>query len=276
VLAQVDRLFGQGELRRLQGRTLEAVDLLEEVLAYDVIHQPARTSLARLALELGDQSLAWHYALSAADLQQGFGPVYLARDRRALPVAILGLEGALSDFAADVAGGPDNALAYAHRGLVQLRRALRLEADGRGAEARAAVRSAIEDHDATLVVHFGVAGAYNNRAVCQMQAERLAAAAGDSAAAADARGRIEEDLLRALALDPALPEAHFNRGIFALRGVALLRGLGRPESAARRLDEARASFRAALDHAPATWPHRRAAEEKLSGVDRMASRTLPR
>jgi tetratricopeptide (TPR) repeat protein len=264
VLAQVDRLFGEGELRRLQGRTLEALDLLEEVLAYDVIHVAARTSLARLALELGDQSLAWHYSLSAVDLQQGFGPVYLARDRRVLPVAILGLDGALSDFAADVENGPDNALAYAHRGLVHLRRALRLEADGHGDEARDAVRSAIEDHDATLVVHSAAAGAYNPRAVCHMQADRLAAAAGDSAAAADARARVEEDLRRALELDPALPEAHFNRGVFALRSVDLLRKLGRPESASLRLDEARASLRAALEHAPAAWPHRRAAEEKLA------------
>jgi hypothetical protein len=147
---------------------------------------------------------------------------------------------------------------------VQLRRGLRLESEGRSAEARAAVRAAIEDHDATLVVHTAVAGAYNNRAVCRMQAERLAAVAGDSAEAADARVGVEEDLERALALDPALPEAHFNRGIFALRSVALLRGLGRPESAARRLDEARVAFRAALDHAPATWPHRRAAAAKLA------------
>jgi serine/threonine-protein kinase len=264
VLAQVDRLFGQGELCRLQGRTLEAVDLLEEVLAYDVIHVPARTSLAQLALELGDQNLAWHYAVSAVDLQQGFGPVYLARDRRVLPIAILGLDAALSDFAADVPSGPDNALAYAHRGLVQLRRALRLEADGLVDEARAAVRSAIEDHDATLAVHSSAAGAYNNRAVCLMQAERLATAADDSAAAADARARIEADFQRALTLDPRLPEAHFNRGIFALRTVDLLRMLGRPDSANHQLDEARASFRAALDHAPATWPHRRAAEEKLA------------
>jgi tetratricopeptide (TPR) repeat protein len=264
VIGQVDRLFGRGELFRLQGRTHEAVDLLEEVLAYDVIHVAARTSLARLALELGDQTQAWHYAVSAVDLQQGFGPAYLARDRRVLPVAILGLDGALSDFAADVAEGPDNALAFAHRGLVQLRRALRLESEGGLVEARAAVRSAIEDHDATLVVHSTIAGAYNNRAVCRMQAERLATAAGDSVAAADARARIEEDLLRALELDADLPEAHFNRGIFALRSVALLRGLGRPESAARRLDEARAAFRAALEHAPLTWPHRRAAEAKLA------------
>jgi tetratricopeptide (TPR) repeat protein len=268
VIAQVDRLFGRGELRRLQCRTSEAVDLLEEVLAYDVIHVPARTSLARLALEVGDQNLAWHYAVSAVDLQQGFGPVYLARERRVLPVAILGLDGALSDFAADVPSGPDNALAYAHRGLVQLRRALRLEADGRAVEARAAVRSAIEDYDATLVVHSAAAGAYNNRAVCRMQAERLAAAAGDSAAAAEARARVEDDFLRALDLDPRLPEAHFNRGVFALRSVDLLRRLGRPESASRRVDEARASFRAALDLAPATWAHRRAAEEKLSDAFR--------
>ncbi len=269
-LVQVDRLFGRGELRRLQGRTREAMDLLQEVLAYDVIHVAARNSLARLALELGDQDLARHYAVSAVDLQQGFGPIYLARERRVLPVAILGLDGALADFAPEIADGADNALAYAQRGLVQLRRALRLEAEGRRDEARAAFRAAIEDHDATLVVHAEAAGAYNNRAVCRMQEERLAAAAGDSGAAAAARTEVEADLARALALAPDFPEALFNRGVFARRSADLFLGLGRPESAARSLDEARAAFRTALAVAPAAWPHRSAAEAKLAAIDAAA------
>ncbi len=263
-LTAVDLLYGRGELNRLQGRLEQATELLKEVLAYDLMHVGARTSLAHIALLRGENDLAQHYSVSAVDLQQGFGPIYLARERRLLPTAILGLDAALVDFAPQLTEGADNALAFAHRGLVHLRRALRLDAEGRHEDAHAAIESAIQDHDATLLIHPNVAGALNNRAVCHMQAERIFAAAGDSAAAAEARAHAEADLSGALSLDPSLLEAHFNLGVFSLRSVDLLRKLGHATGAARRLGVARDSFQRALDLAPASWPQLRACQTKLA------------
>jgi len=265
-LTSIDLLYGRGELARAQGRLHEAAELLEEVLAYDSAHVGARRALAYVELALGNEELAWHYSISAVDLQQGFGPVYHARESRLLPTSILGLDGALVDFSSALADGPDNSVALARRGIVNLRRALRLAAEGRAEDARNAVRSAIEDHDATLVIHPEVAGALNNRAVCHMQAERLFAAGGDSAAAAESRALAEADLARALARDPGLPEAHFNSGVFSARSADLLWKLGNGGAASRRADLARESLQQALELAPSDWPHRRACQARLAEV----------
>ena len=269
VLTSVDLMLGRAELLRLQGRHEAAMPILEEVLAYDPAHANARTSLSRAALALGDSELARHYALSATDIFQGHGPIYLMSERRVLPVAILGLDGALVDFTPQLADGPGNALAFAHRGLVQLRRALRLESEGSRDEASDAVSLAIADHDSALVLT-DPPGAFNNRAVCHMQAERLLAKSGDGAGAAAARACAEADLSTALARDPKLAEAHFNSGTLALRHAELLAKLGRV-SAAQRLLVARASLQRALALAPDGWPHRRACEHKLAATEAVAS-----
>jgi tetratricopeptide (TPR) repeat protein len=274
-LTSVDVLYGRGQLRRAEGRLDDAAELLKEVLAYDHAHVGARAALAYLALAQGNDDLAQYYSASAVDLQQGFGPVYLARERRFLPTGILGLEGALVDFAKEVADGPDNAMALANRGLVHLRRAPRLAAEGAAEDARHAVKSAIEDHDATLVLHPKIAGALNNRAVCHMQAERLAALAGDSAAAAESRALAEADLGSALAGEPALAEAHFNLGVFSLRSVDLLRKLGNGGGAARYAARARRELQRALVLAPANWPHRRACVERLADVSALPFTSRP-
>jgi tetratricopeptide (TPR) repeat protein len=267
VLTSVDLLFGHAELNRLQGNMEQAMEMLKEVLAYDATHVAARTSLAHVALALGDDNLARHYAVSAVDLQQGYGPIYLAREQRWLPTTILGLDAALVDFTPQLAEGSDNAVALAHRGLVQLRRALRLDAEGNHAEALAAVQSAVEDHDATLMIHPQLAGALNNRAVCLMQAERFHAAAADGAAAADARTRAESDLARAIAGNPELAEAYFNLGVLSLRHARLLQKLGRVAGASRRLDSAVDSLQQALARAPSDWSHARACRAKLAEAE---------
>src|SRR5262249_27717683 len=148
----------------------------------------------------------------------------------------------------------DNALAFAYRGLVQLRRALRLWREGQRDDALAAVEAAVEDYDATLVVHPELPSALNNHAVCLLQAEQFHEAAGNGAAAADARARAESDLTQALALDPSLREAHCNAGLLSLRTAALLRRRGRADAAAQRLACACESLRRALADAPAAWP----------------------
>jgi hypothetical protein len=202
--------------------------------------------------------------MSSTDIMRGLGPIYVMRDRRALPVTILGLDGALVDFSSQLADGPDNALAFAHRGLVQLRRAMRLLSEGSD-DALAAVRWAIEDHDSALILCPELPAGLNNRAVCLMQEERLLAVSGDGAGAAAARSRAEADLSAALAREPQLAEAHFNSGTLALRHAELLAKLGRA-SAPQRLAAARASLQRALAVAPDGWPHRRACEHKLAAT----------
>lgn len=269
VLTSVDRLFGRAELLRLRGDQRAAIELLQEVLEYDTTHVAARVSLSRAALASGQADLGRYYAASAVDLQQGYGPVYLARERQTLPISILGLEGALVDFAPELRDGVDNALAMAHRGLVHLRRGLRLETEGRAGEALAAVQAAIEDHRATLYVHDDLAGARNNHAVCLLVAARMLAEAGDAAAAATARTSAEMELTRALAGTPSMPEAHFNLGVAARRAASLLRALGRFEAAVTRAAQARQEFESALHLAPVGWPHTQACRAWLDELDAM-------
>ena len=267
VLSGIDLLFGRAELLRLRGESAAAIELLEEVLEYDATHVAARLSLARAALRLEQHDLARYYAASAVDLQQGFGPIYLARERQTLPTSILGLEGALVDFTTDLRDGPDNALAMAHRGLMQLRRGLRLESEGRPADALAAVQAAIEDHRATLLVHDDLAGARNNQAVCLLVAERMLARTGDSAAAATARNEAEAALARALAQAPTMAEAHFNLGLAALRHATILRALGHSNGAVRRVEVACREFAQAMTSAPAAWSHGPACAEQLRAAE---------
>jgi tetratricopeptide (TPR) repeat protein/predicted Ser/Thr protein kinase len=258
VLSNLDLLFGRAELQRLQGNLEQARQILEEVLAYDMAHVGARTSLMRIALRLGDDRLAQYYSASASNLGQGYGPIFFAREQRRLPRTILGLEAALCDFTPQQAETRDNVLAFAHRGLVNLRRAVRLHAEGNRGEALAAALTAVEDHDAVLVFDPDLPGALNNRAVCLQQVERFQAEAGDVAAAVESRARAQADLARALAADPQLPDAHCNTGLLALRQAELLRKLGRVKTATQRLDGAITALQEALRLAPQDWPHLRA------------------
>jgi tetratricopeptide (TPR) repeat protein len=266
VVGDIDRLFGRAERLRLEGAVEPAMALLREVLEYEPIHVPARRSLARLALTRGDHDLARYYAASAVDLQQGYGPVYLARERQVLPTSMWGLEGALIDFAGELRDGPDNALALAHRGLVQLRRALRLAGEGHAAEAIAAAQAAVDDHTATLHVHDRLAGARNNRAVCWLVLERLQASAGDGAAATMARLAADADLAMARQLLPGSHEVHFNRGVAALRRATILRALGRQPQAHEAAQEAEQAFALAAAMAPAAWPHHAACNDQQAAA----------
>jgi hypothetical protein len=245
VLDDVDRLFGQAERARLLGEPARALELLQEVLEYDAMHVPARLSLARAAAALGRDGLSLYYAASALDLQQGHGPFYLARERGSLPTSILGLQGLLVDFTAELREAPDNALAFAHRGLVQLRRAVRLLGDGHRAEAVRAVRGAIDDHDAVLKLHGRVAGAFVNRAVCRLLLDQILVA-DDVAAAVAARQAASLDLDEALKLAPESAAAHGNQGYLALRQAQALRAIGRPDRAAAVAAQALASLDRAL------------------------------
>ncbi len=130
-LRDVERLHGRAELDRLERRTEQAMERLQEVLAYDAGYLPAREALVKAALALGDGDLAMRWSASAVDVRQGHGPIYAAREQVELPTTLLGLDAALVNFAPQIADGPDLALAIAQRATVQLRRALRQEAEGR-------------------------------------------------------------------------------------------------------------------------------------------------
>jgi tetratricopeptide (TPR) repeat protein/predicted Ser/Thr protein kinase len=238
VIGEIDRLFGRAERARLAGQFESAHGLLLEVLEYEPAHVAARLSLSRIAAARGETDLARYYSASAVDLQQGYGPVYLARERQVLPTQMAGLEGALIDFAGELRDGPDNALALAHRGLVQLRRSLRP-----GASALAA----------RLQRHGELAGAHNNRAVCLLVLELLQATSGDTAAAVDSRAAARRHLDRAAAALPGSPAVHHNRGLLALREARVTRALGRLGAGRALAVIAEREFAAALAAAPADW-----------------------
>jgi len=266
LLTNVDLLFGRAELHRLQDNLDEARAELEEVLAYDSAHVGARLSLRVVALRTGDSELARHFAISAMDLQLGHASIYTAREQISWPVLILGLEGALVDFSAEIAAGPDNAFAMARRGLVQLRRGLRLWREGNEAEGLAAVQAAVEDCHAAVEQHDRSAGALVNRGVCLLELERMLLATGDTTSAVDARQRAGADLDRALKLAPELPEAHFGRGVWALRCAEVLAHIGREPEAKAFREQARTSLQRAIDLAPPNWPHLRRCRGKLDGL----------
>jgi tetratricopeptide (TPR) repeat protein len=272
VLREVDRLFGRAELLRLSGDNAQAIDVLREVIEHDGMHVPARLSMAAAARAIGDADLARYWSASAMDVQQGYGPHYLLRERAAMPTTILGLDGALVDVAATLRDTGDNATALAHRGIVHLRRALRLADDELLAEAIESVDAALGDHRMLLAVHGDLAGGFNNRAVCWLVAESLHRRAGNADAAAAARQEASTDLAAALQAAPALAAAHFNAGLVAQNREAVLRAMGRVDAAAREHVAAATAFGKALQLAPAAWPHAPACRERLAACAANPSR----
>jgi tetratricopeptide (TPR) repeat protein len=266
VLRDIDLLFGMAELAKLRGEHQQAMELLKEVLAYDTMYVPARVALAKAARALGQSDLAVYYSASALNVQQGFGPIFQARERTRLPTSILGLEGALVDYSDAVRDTHDHAPALAWRGLSRLRRALRLEREGSLDEALDAALGSVDDHDITVKLHGNVAGALNNRAVCSMVVDRLQAKAGDTAAAAEARAKAGADAAAAIALAPQMTAAHFNAGLIALRQATVLRALGRAEAAAGQAEAAQQAFTTARLLAPDEWPHAAACAQRLADV----------
>jgi serine/threonine-protein kinase len=264
VLRDIDRLFGKAELARLRGEHQQAMELLKEVLEYDAMHVPALMALSKAAQALGQSGLARYCTASAVDLQQGYGPSYLARERSELSTSILGLEGALVNYSRDLQSAPANAMAFGRRGLTQLRRAMRLEREGRTAEALEAAQGAVDDHDGTLTLHAELAGALNNRAVCWMVVDRLQAKAGSGAAAAEARAHAGADAAAAIERAPLMSAAHFNAGLVALRQATVLRALGRVDAAVAQAEAAQRAFTTARSLAPEDWPHATACAQRLA------------
>ncbi|MBL8748619.1 MAG: serine/threonine protein kinase [Planctomycetes bacterium] len=266
VVRDVDVLFGRAERARLSGDPHHAMELLREVLEYDGMHVAARLSLVRVALQLGLDDEARYYSASAIDMQAGYAPFYLAREQRTLPTSLLGLDALLVDFSGDLDVVADIAVARSRRAIVNLRRALRLEAEGRRADAIEAASSSVADHDAALLLHPDLAGALVNRAVGHLVVDQLRGRNGDAELARAARAAASADLDRAVALAPRSPEAHGDRGVLALREARMLRSLARLPEAAERARAAQVAFGRALALAPAGWPHTAFCRERLAAA----------
>lgn len=263
VLTELDLLHGRAEHHRLEGDLDRAAAMLQEVLAYEPTHVAARRSLSLVALARGDGELARHYAISAVDLQQGFGPAYLERDRANLPTTLLDLQWPLADLGSPLAAAADNSLWMAQRAIVHLRRALRLRREGEQGEALAAAVAAADDLQGTLALHPDLAAAHANRAVCLLAVEQLATAVGAAVQATDARVRAEQDLVRAIELAPDLAAAHANLGLLSVQLGELAQRAGDAADAAQRFARGRAALQRALALAPPAWPHAAALRARL-------------
>jgi tetratricopeptide (TPR) repeat protein/predicted Ser/Thr protein kinase len=271
---ELDRLFGRAQVARLQGDLATARELLQEVVEQDAMHAPALRALGDVATALGDHDLARNCSASAIDVQIGYAPFYLARERRRLPATMLGLDGFLEDFSPRLDDAP-MALARAHRALAQLRRALRLADEQRLPEAVDTVLGAIAEHETLLQLEAGeaaerFAGAHVNHAVCCLTADALLRRAGDTARAVAQRQHAAAALQLALAADPHLATAHANVAVLALREAELLGAMARADASRARAADAVGAFERALQHAAPDWPHARACRERLAAARALA------
>ncbi|HKE02354.1 MAG TPA: protein kinase [Planctomycetota bacterium] len=275
-LRSVDVLHAKAERARLGGDRVAARRALDEVLRLDPTHAKARIALSRLELTEGSADAARAMAMSAVDLYSGLGPAYVAKaggaelvarrfalegaeqrigggDRTSEAWQLRGtarlrledVDGALADFSAAVAADPTNAIARAHRGLVQTRRAASLASAGRREDAFAAWGEAAADYAAALVVEPTLAGAHNNAAVCRAERARLLEEGGRSSEAAGERERAIEELDAAIEKAPRFGLAFLNRG-------SQLRRAAEAQARALRFDEASAALakaRADVDRA---------------------------
>jgi len=266
-LTTIEEMIGRGELLRLRGRHEEAIDVLKGVLEYDPLNTDVRLSLSRAAVAIGDAELARHYSSTAFDLQRGFGSFFSSNERNRLPESMYGLDAVLVDFSNELRDDQGWNLATAFRGLVQLRRALRLQREEQLEPACASAAGAVRDYDETLLARDDLVGAYNNRGVCRLVHAELLAATGRTADAARTRKQAIADFDEALQRAPLLAAAHANRGVAELQLARVVRALGRP--VAHHVDAAKQSLQRAIAMTPTGWVHRRMCTEQLASAERM-------
>ncbi|MBI3844686.1 MAG: protein kinase [Planctomycetes bacterium] len=251
-LRVVDAAQGRGQLARLRGDRALARREFQEVRRLDGLYVPALTALSQLELAEGNGDAAWHLAMSALDLNRGFGPAYLARSgapgspdsndvdravrRHELTAAeervmsgdhsadafhvrgsarlhIDDVEGALADFTSALQADPSDAMAHGNRGLVHARRAARLSAANQVVDAIAAWNDAIDDYSAAVTIDPLLVGAHNNRGVCRSERERLLQLAGRVDEAAAERELAGRDFDAAIAGAPRFALAYLNRAM---------------------------------------------------------------
>jgi tetratricopeptide (TPR) repeat protein len=205
-LRRLDLARAEAELLRLEGKLDEAQRKYAELarIAPDAEAPPA---LAALALAQGDPDEAFRQALSTLDLQRGFAPAYAAERAPAAPeevlaaairqharsadglVTIEGLAGRYTDWDARLAEKKSTAAAHAQRALGELRRAARLEREGRAEEALVALEHASQSLGFATTIAPELAEAHLDLAEVELERARLlrALARIDAAEAAMAR-----------------------------------------------------------------------------------------
>ncbi len=280
-----DWLFAEGQLAWLRGDLHTAIGKLREVVEMDGAHQEAHLSLSRLYLLADRVDLAMRHSVVATDLLRGHRPAYVARanprasevkpldlERELLPLE--GMRELLVDFNLLLQLRPGNAHTYGMRGQVQARQALR--AIGRDAhpDALLALQLAIRELSSSLTLQPDSAPALINRGVCRTQLARVLSVSGETTLAATALNAALTDYDAAIAADPKLAVAWYDRALLRQRRARLAQltmapGQARQETDRARADVAESLARAPLDH-PWRWRFEALGEELAkqgSGLD---------
>jgi tetratricopeptide (TPR) repeat protein/predicted Ser/Thr protein kinase len=233
VLDEIDVRMAKAELARLAGRPEEAQRLYEDVKRL-APHLEAPPALAALALAQGDPDEAFRQAMSAVDLARGFAPAYVASDAPDTPeqaaarairqhqrsagveptLTIEGIPGRFTDWAAILAEKKSTAGAYALRATGELRRAARLEAEGKTTDALVALEKAAEDLGHALTIDPELVPALSDRALVELERTRLLRSLGRPEEARQARERARADLDRTARLAPDRPASRTTVELF--------------------------------------------------------------
>jgi len=238
VLREVDVRLARAERARLEDRPDEAWRLYQDVERI-APHLEAPPALAALALAQGDPDEAFRQAMSAADLARGFAPAYVAASETAdapdtpeeaaarairqhqrsaagdgATLAIDGFPGRFTDWAARLAERKSTAGAYALRATGEVRRAARLTAEGKDAEAISALDRASEDLGHALTIDPELVPALTDRVLVELARARLLRGLGRTEEARQARERARVDLELAGRLSPSPTAVRTIRELF--------------------------------------------------------------
>jgi tetratricopeptide (TPR) repeat protein/predicted Ser/Thr protein kinase len=221
-LREIDVRRARAELASLDDRPAEAVRRYEDVTRI-APHREVPPALAALALAQGDPDEAFRQAMSAVDLARGFAPAYAAERAPDTPeeavarairqhersaagddgmLAIEGLAGRYTDWAARLAERKSTAAAYALRASGELRRAARFEREAKTSEALDSFARAVEDLGFALTIDPGLVPALGDRALAELERARMLASLGRAEDARPALDRARDDLRRVEGLAP--------------------------------------------------------------------------
>ncbi len=254
--------FARGQLAWLRGDLEGAVEALKESIEMDALFRDAHFALSRVYLATGDDELAWRHSVITSDLVRGLRPAYLVRgptgdsprpERELLTLS--GIPELLFDFNLLLHVEPDDATAYGLRGQVQLRRALRAQAQGASFELHTGLEIAAREFSSALTVRPELAAALVNRGACRVQLARVLKSRGDDERARQLLQGAVGDYDAAVRLEPDLAVAWFDRALARLQRAGLAQVAMHP-SARRERESARSDARRALELAGDDHPWR--------------------
>jgi len=265
-----DQVFAEGQLAWLSLEPDLAVLKLREVIEMDVTHQEAHLSLSKLYLLAGRTNLGMRHSIIATDLLRGNRPAYLARatvdpsggtlDPERELLALQGMDELLIDFSLLLQHDAGNANSYGLRGQVQLREAGRART---GEARRTHLAHAIRELSAALQPDTEHAAVLVARGVARMELARELFESGEPGPALEATRRAAADYDRALAVQPGLAVAFYDRGLLQAwrSGHARL-----PPLALQERDRALADARRAVQLAGDQHPWRARFERLVDGL----------